>query len=200
MRCNAGPAMAMAIAIAIAIGNVSRGCASPPTVFYALAPLPGGAVPAKVGAAPKPADAAPLRVDAVHLPSVLNRPEIFLRKGPNLLQVDDFARWAGPLGEMAQGVLTQDLMSRLPAGRVVYPDAPLPANTAGLKVEVLAFDARDGSAGLSVAWYLGGRSRQLQLETPLRGSGAAAEADALSRLLALLADDIAAHLDGGPGG
>jgi uncharacterized protein len=176
------------VAVALLIGALA-GCAnSPPTVFYTLEPLPSTA--ARPAASTAPVTAAPLRVDAVRLPGVLNRPEIFQRKGPNVLQVDDFARWAAPLGEMMQRVLTQDLMDRMPAGSVAYPDAPQPAAVA-LTVEVLAFDVGDGRASLSVAWYMGPRSRSLRLEVPVQGGSPSDSAKALSALLALLADDIA---------
>jgi len=176
-------------ALVLLIGALA-GCAqSPPTVFYTLEAVPS--------TSPHPAasnaSAPPLRVDAVHLPGVLNRPEIFLRKGPNVLQVDDFARWAAPLGEMIQRVLTQDLIDRLPPGHVVYPDAPQSAVVA-LTVEVLAFDIRDGRASLSVAWYAGPNSRSLQLEVPVRGEGPTDSAKALGALLAQLADDVAAQV------
>ena len=179
---------------------VLAGCAnSPPTVYYTLDPVPPAAA-----AAPAPAAAAPLRVDAVHLPPVLNQPEIYLRQGPNELRVDDFARWAAPLGEMMQRTLTQDLASRLPPGAVIYPGATPPSKVAGLTLDVLAFEVVDGQGRLSASWTSGVQpalqSRTLQLSTPVQGSGPRAVAEALSTLMGRVADDIAAHAGQGLAG
>ncbi len=177
---------------ALALATLA-GCAnSPPTVFYTLEPVPAATATA-AAAPPASSDAAPLRVDAVRLPPVLARPEIYLRQGPNEMRVDDFARWAAPLGEMMQRTLTQDLASRLPPGRVVYPGATQPSKVAGLTLDVLAFEVADGQGTLSANWTLGSQSRTLKLTTPVQGSGPRAMAEALSALMGRVADDIAGH-------
>jgi len=191
-------AAALGSALALALAMLAACAQSPPTVFYTLDPMPAPATTSDP-ALPRPAatgDPLPIRVEAVHLPEPLNRPEIFIRQGPNVLRVDDFARWAAPLGSMTQRVLTQDLAARMPPGRVVFPDAPQPpGGVAGLSVEVLDFEVAAGEARLSVAWYLGPHARTLRLAMPSGGTAPQDSARALSELLGQLAADIAAHAD-----
>lgn len=87
--------------------------------------------------APRTTATTPLRVDAVHLPLALDRPELVERRGANRVTVHDFDRWSAPLGDLVRRTLTQDLMARLPAGSVIFPDAPKTAATRSLVVDVL---------------------------------------------------------------
>jgi uncharacterized lipoprotein YmbA len=176
---------------------------SPDTVFYTLEPH-DPASGARDDAYRGPA----IQVDSVRLPAVLDRPELIRSTGPNTMEVDDFARWAAPVGEMAQRVLTQDLAARLPNDAVVYPGAPKPAATAALTVDVLDFEVSEGRATLDVNWVLTPASdaashaaqalrRTLHLVAPAT-SGSKGSADGLSRLMAALADSIVEQLKGLP--
>jgi hypothetical protein len=142
------------------------------------------------------------RVDAVHLPSALDRVEVVRQTGAERLQVDDLDHWGAPPGDLARRALTQDLVARLPAGVVIYPDSPKPPGAGGLVVDVLAFQRTDQGYLLDASWTLltdppgasppGG---QVRLVDPDAGGGdAGGEAAALSRLLGQLADAIAAGL------
>ena len=178
------------------------GCASgPPTRFFTLdpAPPPAGA-PALATAIP------PVRVDAVHIPPVLDRPELVRETTAHEIAVSDFAHWSAPLGELARRTLTQDLLSRLPQGAVTFPDAPKPPNGRGIVIDVLALghDA-DGSAVMDASWTLTAgqpargvtvayTGRALRLRAPGGGAGPEATAAEFSALLGRLADAVAADL------
>jgi uncharacterized lipoprotein YmbA len=171
------------------------GCGhSPPTAFYTLDPI----APA---AAPGPGAIAPVQLTAVHIPAVLDRPELVAQTGPNQVHVSDLDHWAAPLGEMMRRALAQDLMARLPAGSFVPPGAPKPVDGRALVVTVLQLTATpDGRVRMEANWSLleqGGSaaavSRNLDLSAA-GGPGAAGEAGGVSRVLADLADRIAADL------
>ncbi len=149
-------------------------------------------------------DGPPIQVGSVRIPADLDRSELIRHAGPNVIEIDDFARWAAPLGALAQRALTQDLTSRLPAGSLIYPAAPNIPGSETLTVDVLDFEIEDGRGTMDVSWALvqpdGAASPQAgatrRLTVPVAGKGAAATADALSRLIAALADDIANRLSG----
>ncbi|WP_321924868.1 PqiC family protein [Paraburkholderia guartelaensis] len=145
---------------------------------------------------------APVQLSAVHIPAVLDRPEVVTHVAPNPLAVDDNDRWGAPLGQMMRSTLAQDLLPRLPAGAFVFPDAPAPAGTRTLVVTVLDCNASaGGTLTLQVAWtLLAGQparttmSQEAALSAQVEGHDAAAQAAALSRVLGELADRIAASI------
>lgn len=181
---------------AAALAGCGHGAA---TTFYTLDPVAPSAVPASTSA---PAYApVPVRVDAVHVPAVLDRPELVRPVGTNGVQVRDFDRWAAPLGELARRALTQDLAARLPQGSVVFPDSPKPPGARGIVVDLLAITPGADTTTLDASWTLlpavrGGavlRQRSVRLTTP-PAAGPGGQAHDLSALLAQLADRIAADL------
>ncbi|MEM5446653.1 PqiC family protein [Burkholderia sp. JPY164] len=145
---------------------------------------------------------APVQLGAVHIPAVLDRPEVVTHVAPNRLAVDDNDRWGAPLGQMMRSTLAQDLLPRLPPGAFVFPDAPAPVGTRTLVVTVLDCNASaGGTLTLQVAWtLLAGQparttmSQEAALSAPVEGHDAAAQAAALSRVLGELADRIAASI------
>jgi len=171
-------------------------CASAPTrlyTLYAIAP----AATRSTYAGP------PLRVDAVHFPPALDRIEIIrdLRLGE--LRLNDTDHWSAPLGEIARQALSADLVARLPPGKALYPRLPKPDGALGLLVDVLEFHADDRGAQLQASWVLSpaghgqtvassATSATLRTSEPVLN--AAETAQALSTLLAQLADRIVAAL------
>ena len=145
---------------------------------------------------------APVQLSAVHIPAVLDRPEVVTHVAPNRLAIDDNDRWGAPLGQMMRSTLAQDLLPRLPAGTFVFPDAPAPAGTRTLVVTVLDCNASaGGTLTLQVAWtLLAGQparttlTQEAALSAPVEGHDAASQAAALSRVLGELADRIAASI------
>jgi uncharacterized lipoprotein YmbA len=170
------------------------GCGhSPPTHFYTLDPAP----PARPAAAAVAAATAPIQLDAVHIPPALDRPQVVTQLGANRLDVHDFDQWASPLGEMMRRTLAQDLLTRLPEGEFILPDAPRPQGVRGLVVDVLEIDATPGGrVTLEASWSLmtAGTTRpalirNVQLSADA-GPGPQGTAAAMSQLLGQLADQI----------
>ncbi|WP_269501629.1 PqiC family protein [Burkholderia sp. IMCC1007] len=187
---------AAAALVAVLTGTLIPGCGhSPPTRYVALS-----AMPASAPLASEPV--APVQLTAVHIPAELDRLEVVTQFSANRLAIDDGARWGAPLGPMMRQTLAQDLLTRLPGGAFVLPDAPRPPDTRTLVVTVLA--ARPDANGVltfDVAWtVLSGRparvtlSRETTLTSQMADRDAAAQAAALSRILGQLADQIVGSL------
>lgn len=144
----------------------------------------------------------PLQLTAVHIPAVLDRPEVVTQVSSNRLSIDDSDRWGAPLAEMMRRTLAQDLTTRLPAASFVFPDAPAPPDTRMLVVTVLDYEAdASGKLTLQAAWtLLSGHparatlTQQATLDSEITNGDAAAQAAALSRILGQLADRIAASV------
>ena len=75
----------------LCIGALAAGCASAPARFYTLAPT--------ATAGPGPAAAYAIVVGPVSLPAEVDRPEFVVQVAPNRVALDEFNRWAAPLGE-----------------------------------------------------------------------------------------------------
>lgn len=177
------------------------GCgSSPPTRFYSLEPT---AVQDPI----KVAVQTPLKVDAVHVPTVLDRKTMVTGEANYRLKISSQDRWGGDFGEMVQRVLTQDLQSRLPAGMIIAPDAPAPANAHGLVVDILSFAPDSaGAVALDADWAVvqgsppqPAQHGNLKLSEPFDGS-AASQASAMSKLIGRLADKVAQALGAAPSG
>lgn len=172
------------------------GCgSSPPTRFYALD------VVQSESPGPSETTVKPVKVNAVHIPALLDRRAIVRRQAGNQLDISSRDRWGASFGEMARGVLTQDLQSRLAPGTIIPANAPAPRDARGLVVEILSF-VPDGSGQvvLTCDWALleGSPahmifSRTVHLSQPV-GDSPSSQADAMSKLLGKLADQIAAAI------
>lgn len=174
-------------------------CSSKPTHFYVLTPT----APAALAPDRPPY---PIQVDAVHIPPVLDRPEVVRRDSANGIKLDDRERWAASLGEMSRNVLAEDLRRRLPAGAVLLPNAPTPPAAAALVVDISQFEELPGGeVRLIGSWTLmrgnpaiAVLSRDFSLAQKAQGVTAGAEAAAMSALLAALSDAIARDLAAQP--
>ncbi len=174
------------------------GCAGPATHFYTLSSV----APARAGsAAARGCAGAPVMVRHVLLPGVLDRQALVMANGPDEIGISATARWAAPLDQMIGRVLAEDLRARLPAGSVLAPGDPVPATGAvGVGVTILRF-VPDGAGQVTLRadWTLfdvHGRPIGTHSQTLSTAGGAATDAAvaSMSRLLAELADHIAAAL------
>jgi uncharacterized protein len=164
------------------------GCgSSPATRYYTLDPVHGTQV-AFTGA--------PIQLGHVELPATLDRQSIVTHAAGNRLEISEQDRWAAPLDELVRRALAENLRDRLPRGIVIAAGDPTPPGTRTLVVNVQRFmpDA-SGKVVLDVDWtvqYAGkfGVPRHLSMQTELDGQGGEAVADAMSRALGQLADDI----------
>lgn len=166
------------------------GCgSSPKTHFFVLDPVDGAHV----------AEAKPIQVAAVHIPADLDRQEMVSEKSPGQLALSDPDRWGAPFDEMVQRILTQDLARRMSSRNVIFPDEPAPPGTLKVVVDILAFDADpSGQVKFDGSWSLvpqgsdqavAGRHVQLASAS---GSDQASQVAAMSKVLGMLADQIAA--------
>lgn len=94
--------------VLLALTTCLASCAtSPPVRFYTLTPVGNEGA----GANAPPA----IRVVRVTLPGEVDRPELVRRVDATRLQLAEDDRWAAPLGQMIQRVLSADLQSRVPS-------------------------------------------------------------------------------------
>jgi uncharacterized lipoprotein YmbA len=141
--------------------------------------------------------------DAVAIPDLLDRPQIVLRAGQYGIDMLDDDRWAAPLPDLLQRVLAADLSSRLGAGSVVDPGLPSPRSARRITVSILEFGAsRDGQSVIEASWTISdpesaanGTIHRARHVAATDGTTVAAIVATMSRLLARLADDIAATSD-----
>ena len=151
-----------------------------------------------------------MRVDVVHIPAVLDRPELVREVARGRMTVSDANHWASPLGEQMRRALTQDLVARLPNGAVIFPNAPKPPGAGGVVVDVLDVAEDGGAAVMDVSWtvipgHIAGQPQSLspsvrhtlRLSAAAGGSGVTGDAAEISALLGQLADRISADLAGG---
>jgi uncharacterized lipoprotein YmbA len=142
---------------------------------------------------------------AVRLPGHLERPQVVTEAGPNELRIDEFVRWAEPLGPATTRVVSENLAALLPERRVLR--SPWPAEAAlrcrvAIDIESFAQQA-DGQVLLVGRWALlepdtpravALRDFSLQrgpLPVGATGMDPTAGAAAMSELLAELAEQLA---------
>jgi uncharacterized lipoprotein YmbA len=197
----AGAKRPLRLAVATLGLALISGCAkSPPTQFFTLDPV----TPRQNA---QPSSGPPLRIDRVTIPSVMDRPELVREYAADRLKVDDFSHWGAPLGDLMRTTLVEDLIARLPARRILPSGAPTPEGAADLSVEITAI--HESSSGLlaDIDWAIAMRSlataggappqvvrtlRHERIEAALNGPSQQAFAAALSQLMGVLADRIAA--------
>jgi uncharacterized protein len=98
----------------ILIALLLSGCArSPAARFYLLTPLPAAGKVAQ-----GEASRAWIKVLPVQIPDYLDRRQIVTRTGSNSLNVAEYHRWAGSLGDNMTAVVAEDLGSYLSSERV----------------------------------------------------------------------------------
>jgi len=140
-------------------------------------------------------------VGPVSVPASVDRPEFVVQVAPNRVELDEFNRWAGPLGDGIARAVAGDLAALL--GTPDVATAPF-ANfdpTYRVTINVQRFDSLPGEAAVVEAvWTVrptaGGeaRSGRSVAREPVHGEGFDALAAAHSRALARLSRDIAAGL------
>jgi uncharacterized lipoprotein YmbA len=188
---GAGPALAAAVS-ALLLASCGH---SAPTRFYTLDARP----PAASG--PRVPGTGPVRILAVRVPPMLDRLEVARQIQPAVVQVDDLARWSAPLGDLARDALAQDLADRLPGVVILPARSSAPAGARDLTVEILSLRHADQAFELDATVELADAAtgvildhQRVRLSAASGRSDAAAEAEALTRLLADLADRISPRL------
>ena len=197
----------LGLIIFIVLGFLA-GCrsATTPVEFYTLSPL------SSVSEADKTAgfgDNIAVGVGPLHLPKIIDRPQIVTRIGPNKINVDEFHRWAGSVYEDFLRVVTMNLAALLQSNLVVaYPWEDYFDPDYRVYLEVQQFDGRLGQyAQLDITWTITGReSREILLvrksliREPAPGDDIDAFVAAKSRILGILSRRIAQGIEEVHGG
>ena len=166
-------------------------CATtPPSRFYTLS----GAVPPASATSPLS-----IVVGPVTIPAVVDRPEIVIAVSENEVWLDEYNRWAGPLGEAIAVAAAEDLAAALGTLRATAAVQAATDADYRVSVEVQRFESAPGAYALLDAVFTvrrtsDGRSasgRTTAREVPQDKSYAQLAA-AHSRAVARLAQDIAA--------
>lgn len=179
--------------LTLVVAATVLGCASPPSRFYTLtaAAQPDGAPPAPYAVV----------VDGVSVPATVDRPQLVVQKGPNRVAIDEFNRWAAPLGSSIARAVAENLVVVLGTPRVAT--GPLSASfdpAYHVAIDIQRFESAPGEAStLDAVWVVrgvtatpvSGRSSQRE---PVAGDGYEAIAAAHSRAIGKLSREIAAAI------
>jgi uncharacterized lipoprotein YmbA len=177
---------------ALLVSAALAGCQSAPTKIYTLMPV-------AARAARSDYSGPPVRLDAVHVPPSLNRVELMSMSAPGELTVYDTAHWSAPLNQATRQTLSEDLIARLPEGKVIFPHLSKPQGALGITVDLIAVNIGSTGAVLQASWSVDGSSDGMSHGGAARltaepAADPAAIARSFSALLGQLADRIAATL------
>jgi uncharacterized lipoprotein YmbA len=181
------------VSIALA-GLLLGGCgASAPAKFYTFqsGADPDGLPPASYG----------IVVAQVAVPAVVDRPQFVVQVAPNRVEIDEFNRWAAPLGETIADAVATDLSVRLGTPNVATAMRASFDPAYRVTIDVQRFDSIAGEAAVveavwAVTTVASGRtlSGKTIARESLQGDGFDAIAAAHSRALTQLTRDIAAAI------
>jgi len=181
----------------LAIGSaaaLAAGCGtSPPAHYYTLVSTATAA------------DASPVRfgvvVGPVSVPDSVDRSNFVVDSGPNQVSIDEYNRWAAPLGDGIARVVAGDLAVLLQTPDVATAPFANFDPVFRVAIDVQRFDSRPGEAALVEAvWVVrktagnGTRSGRTLARETVQGDGFDALAAAHSRALGKLSADIAAGI------
>ena len=179
--------------IAILVAPLAGCGTTAPSRFYTLA--------SAATEANGPPVAAALVVGPVSVPAAVDRPEFVIAVAPNQVEVDEFHRWAAPLGDAVARTVAGDLAVLL--GNPEVATGPLANFRPAYRVTIAVqrFESVRGEAALVEAvWAVrataGGTPRlgRTVAREAVQGDGFDALAAAHSRALARLSADVAAAI------
>lgn len=180
----------LALAAAVLLGALAASCASKPSRFYTLESV--------ATAGDGPAASYAVIVGPVTIPAGVDRPEMVVQVAANQVELQEFDRWASPLGEAIARTVAGDLSTLLGTPRVA--SGPIANFAADYRVtlDVQRFDAKMGDGvEVDTVWVVKpaagttARSGRTTTREPARGAGYDALAGAYSRALAQLSEDVA---------
>jgi uncharacterized lipoprotein YmbA len=173
------------------------GCLGPGTTqstrYYVLSPQ---APEASVAGTPERIGIMPVR-----MPDYLERPELILREGPEIVP-RPFSAWATPLDEALPQVLAQNLTRIEPRYEVaVFPWARSFVPLHRVRVQIERFEVEGGEAVLHARWRISGENgstpgefTQTRVNVPVAADDDRARVNALSSALAQLSVEVARAL------
>ena len=138
-------------------------------------------------------------VGPVTIPSVVDRPQIVVRTGPNQVSIEEFERWASPLKDDIGRVVVTNLVAILGTTQItLFPQSTATGASYRVMIDVLHFDSEPGKAAtLDALWTVSaakdGPSRRgrTTLTEATQGADYAALVAAHSRALGQLSAEIA---------
>jgi hypothetical protein len=178
---------------AMIVALVTAGCASAPARFYTL--------DSTAAAGDALAVRSSVVVGPVSVPASVDRPEFVVQVAPNQVAVDEFNRWAAPLGDAIALAVAGDLVTLLGTPDVATGTLVSFNPTYRVTLDVQRFESVQGQTVLveavwAVAKSAGGQARpgRTVAREPVQGKGFDALAAAHSRALAQVSADIAAAI------
>ena len=191
---------AVAVLTLCGLAAVAAGCgSSPPSRFYTLS--------GTTAAAATPSSLS-IAVGPVTIPGAVDRPQMVVSTGANQVELDEFHRWAAPLGNNISRVVAMNLGTLLGTPNVSLFPQMLAANSDfRVAIEVQRFDSTPGDSALLDAVWIVRRTADGKSDTgrttarePVSEKSYDALVAAHSRAVARLSQDIAAAVRGLGGG
>jgi uncharacterized protein len=180
------------IAIAF-VSVIAAGCVSAPSRFYTLN--------STAQADGSPAADYAVVVGPVSIPAEVDRPQFTVQVAPNRVAVDEFNRWAAPLGDNIARAVAGDLAVLLGTPRVAEVSLANFNPAYRVTIDIQQFESVSGkSATIEAVWVVhksvGGASQsgRTVASEPVSGDDFDALAAAHSRALAKVSADIAAAI------
>jgi uncharacterized lipoprotein YmbA len=174
------------------VAMAAAGCASAPSQFYTLnSTVTDWATP--------PVNCAVV-VGPVSVPADVDRPQFTVLVAPNRVAIDEFNRWAAPLGDNIARAVAGDLVAQLGTPRVMAASAANFAPAYQVTINIQKFESVPGkSARIEATWLVhkpgGGVVTGVTSTTePVTDGSVDALAAAHSRALAKMSSDIAAAI------
>jgi len=170
------------------------GCGTtPPSSFYTLDAAATDAGGPGVGSA--------VVVGPVSVPGAVDRPEFVVQVAPNQVEIDEFHRWAAPLGDAIAGAVAGDLAVLLGTPQVATAPIANFRPVYRVTIDVQRFESAPGEAALlDAVWVVHATagatssSGRTVAREAVQGDGFDALAAAHSRAIARLAGDVAAAI------
>ena len=184
----------MRLALLVLVTTAVVGCgASAPARYYTLdsTATPNGSPMARIA----------VTVGPVSIPATVDQPQFVVQVASNRVEMDEFNRWAAPLGDSIGRAVAGDLTVLLGTPKVAAAPFANFDPTYTVTIEVQRFDSIRGEAALVEAlWTVrktaGGetRSGRSVAREAVQGEGFDALAAAHSRALASMSADIASAI------
>jgi uncharacterized protein len=177
----------------VSVAVVAAGCTTAPSRFYSLT--------STATADGMPAMPARIVVGPVTIPASVDQPEFVVQVAANRVQVDEFNRWASPLGDAISRTVASDLVVLLGTPDVASGELANFTPDYRVTIDVQRFESVQGqTATLEAVWTVcktAGRevrSGRTVAREPVQRQGFDALAAAHSQALAKMSGDIAAAI------
>jgi len=181
-----------AVIVLCGLAALEAGCgSSPPSRFYTLSGTTASAAAAS---------SLSVAVGPVTIPGAVDRPQMVVSTGANQVELDEFNRWAAPLGNNISRVVAVNLVALLGTPHVtLFPEMLSAGSDFRVAIEVQRFDSTRGDSAVLDAVWIVRRARDGTSDTgrttvrePVQEKSIDALVAAHSRAVARLSQDIAA--------